>query len=55
MSLDGIIYILAIWTGKSNECAVSDTNKSGQLDIYAMWYETEQLFEDKENDPSPKK
>lgn len=21
-------------------------HKSGQLDIYSMWYETEQLFED---------
>ena len=46
MSLDGIIYILAIWTQKPIQCTMSDTIKSGQLDIYAMWYETEQLFED---------
>ena len=33
---------------------MSDTNKGGQLNIYAMWYEMEQLFEDKENNHSSK-
>lgn len=31
---------------KSNQFTRSDTNKSGKLDVYAMWYETEKLFED---------
>lgn len=41
------LYI-GLWTEKLNQCAMSDTNKSGQLDIYAMWYGTEKLFEDEE-------
>lgn len=57
MNLDGIIYviyiiyILALCTDISNQCAMSDTNKSGQFDIYVMYamqYETEKLFKDEE-------
>lgn len=52
MNLDGIIYviyrtyILALCTDISNQCAMPDTNKRGQLVMYAMWYETEKLFKD---------
>lgn len=38
-----------------NECAMSDTTKVGNLIYMPCGMETEQLFEDKENDNSPKK